>query len=107
LSIGQVSFKIYLPSKKIYSGLSLGFKVWGTVNPLLNPPWEGLFISNTCEGGLIEMGGLFERGDVFNLAKMMISVLLKNCRTRRVTGQVHEAGGSAGEDQKINRTSST
>ena len=51
--------------------------MWGTVNPLLNTPWEGLFISNTFEGGLIEMGGLFERGDVFNLAKMMISVLHK------------------------------
>ena len=44
------------------------------VNPLLSPP-GGLFISNTFErgGGLIETGG----GGLFNLAKMMVSVLHK------------------------------
>ena len=42
-----------------------------TVNFLLSPH---LFISNPLgEGG----GGLFERGDLFNLAKMMVSVLHK------------------------------
>ena len=41
-----------------------------TVNFLLSPH---LFISNPLGEG----GGLFERGDLFNLAKMMVSVLHK------------------------------
>ena len=35
----------------------------------------GLYISNTFEGALIGMEELFERGSLFNLAKMIVSVL--------------------------------
>ena len=51
--------------------------------------------------------GLMETGVLFNLAEIMILVFLNNCRTQGVTGQVHEAGGPAAEDQKQIRTSST
>ena len=44
------------------------------INPLLSPP-GGLFISNTLEGG--GAGGLLEMVDLFNSAKMMLSVLHK------------------------------
>ena len=46
----------------------------GTVNPLLTPlPGGGdLFISNPFEGG-----GLIGNGGLFNLEKMMVSVLHK------------------------------
>ena len=50
-----------------------------TVNPLLNLT-GGLFIWNIFEGegvGLVETGGLFERGGGLNLAKTMASVLYK------------------------------
>ena len=43
-----------------------------TVNPLLSPPEELMFILSTFErggGGLIEKEGLKERGGLFNLAK--------------------------------------
>ena len=43
------------------------------INPLLSPP-GGLFISNTLEGGA---GGLLEMVDLFNSAKIMLSVLHK------------------------------
>ena len=43
------------------------------INPLLSPP-GGLFISNTFEGG---GGRLLEMADLFNSAKMMLSVLHK------------------------------
>ena len=49
-----------------------------TVNLLLSPPGWGLFISSPFEGGLIETGGLFERGGgLFNLEMTMVSVLQK------------------------------
>ena len=56
------------------SSLLVLFSGWksSTVNPLLSPP-EGLLISNTFEGDLIETGGLH----VFNLANTMVSVLHK------------------------------
>ena len=42
-----------------------------TVNPLLSPPGELMFILSTFErgGDLIEKEGLKERGGLFNLAK--------------------------------------
>ena len=48
-----------------------------TVNPLLSP--RGLFISSPFEGGggLIETGGFFERGGLFNVETTMVSVLHK------------------------------
>ena len=48
----------------------------GTVNPLLTPLPGGvdLFISNPFEGG---GGGLIGNGGLFNLEKMMVSVLHK------------------------------
>ena len=54
-----------------------------TVNPLLSPPPGGLFISNTFEEGLNRDRGLIWEeaggggGGLFNLAKMMASVLHK------------------------------
>ena len=47
----------------------------GTVNPLLTPlPGGDLFISNPFEGG---GGGLIGNGGLFNLEKMIVSVLHK------------------------------
>ena len=58
-----------------------------TVNPLLGPPGD-LFISSPFEGGggVIEMGGLFERGDLFNLKTTMVSVLHKelDCKVEKL-----------------------
>ena len=58
-----------------------------TVNPLLGPPGD-LFISSPFEGGggVIEMGGLFERGDLFNLKMTMVSVLHKelDCKVEKL-----------------------
>ena len=51
-----------------------------TVNPLLSPPGDRLiYFKNIWRGsGLIEIGGLFETGFFkFNLAKTVVSVLLK------------------------------
>ena len=46
-----------------------------TVNPLLSPKGAYLFQAH-LRGGLIETGGLFERGGgLFNLEKTMVSVL--------------------------------
>ena len=67
-----------------------------TVNPLFTSPTPppllplDLFISNTFEGerGLIEIGGLFERGGggLINLAKTMVSVLRKEleCKVEKL-----------------------
>ena len=49
-----------------------------TVNPLLSPPGAYLFPAH-LRRGLIETGGLFERGGggLFNLETTMVSVLHK------------------------------
>ena len=58
-------------------------RTWYTVNPLISPHPRGggLIYFKPFEGGggrgLIEMGGLFERGGFFNLETMMVSVLYK------------------------------
>ena len=50
----------------------------GTVNPPLTPlPGGDLFISNPFEGGGGGGGGLFGTGGLFNLEKMIVSVLHK------------------------------
>ena len=61
------------------------------VNPLLRP-LGALFISNLVEGGggLIEIGGLLERGHLFNLEKIMVSVLHKKTRIESGNAQVQE-----------------
>ena len=58
-----------------YAGLNtIIFKLPSTVNPPLSPP-EAFFISSPFEGG--GGGGLIETGGLFNLEKMMVSVLHK------------------------------
>ena len=41
---------------------------------------ESFFITNPFEGALNRDGGLFERGDLLNLEKTMVSVLHKKPR---------------------------
>ena len=67
----------FKPSRRCHKWVEffVGSLLWTkelTINPLLSPP-EGLLISNTFEGDLIETGGLH----VFNLANTMVSVLHK------------------------------
>ena len=58
-----------------------------TIKSSIRPP-GGLFISSPFEGGggVIEMGGLFERGDLFNLKTTMVSVLHKelDCKVEKL-----------------------
>ena len=58
-----------------------------TVNPLLDPPWGIIYFKPIWGGGgVIEMGGLFERGDLFNLKTTMVSVLRKelDCKVEKL-----------------------
>ena len=48
------------------------------VNLTINP----LFHLRGVGGGLIEMGGFFERGGLFNLAKVMVSIFHKELERR-------------------------
>ena len=59
-----------------------------TIKSSIRPP-GGLFISSPFEvggGGVIEMGGLFKRGDLFNLKTTMVSVLHKelDCKVEKL-----------------------
>ena len=47
-----------------------------TINPLLSPPGAYLFEAHLREG-LMETGGLLERGGLYNLETTMVSVLHK------------------------------
>ena len=67
------------------------------INPLLSSP-RGLFSSWFEEGGgggLIEMGDLFERGGLFNLEKMMVSVLHKELEYKVEKLENKKVGGHA------------
>ena len=57
-------------------------------------------------GGLIETGGLFERGVLFNLEKMMVSVLLKEPEYKMEKLKNKKVGAHAADDQNQIRTSS-
>ena len=50
------------------------------------------------------MGGLFERGGVFNLEKRMVSVLHKYLKYKVEKLKYKKVGGLAAEDQKQIRT---
>ena len=65
------------------------------INPLLSSP-RGLFSSRfEGGGGLIEMGDLFERGGLFNLEKMMVSVLHKELEYKVEKLENKKVGGHA------------
>ena len=49
-----------------------------TINSLLSPPPESLFISRPFEGGR----GLFDRGGLYNLQTTMVSVLHKELENK-------------------------
>ena len=70
-----------------------------TVNPLLKRG-GGLIILNTFEVSLIGTGGLF------NLAKMMVSVLHRELEYKVEKLKYKKLGGHAAEDQKQIRSSS-
>ena len=75
------------------------------LNPLLSPP-EGLFTSNTFEGG----GGLNRDWGLNKFCKKKkktVSLLLKEpTRMQSGNAQAQEVGGHAADDQKQIRTSS-
>ena len=70
-----------------------------TVNPPLSPPGAYSFLTH-LRRDLIEMGGLF------NLEKMMVSVLHKELEYKVEKLRVQEVGGHAAEEQKQIWTSS-
>ena len=74
---------------------------------MIKPPGN-LFISSPFEGGLIETGGLRERGGggLFNLEKTMVSVLHRELEYKAETLKNKKVGGHAAEDQNQIGTSS-
>ena len=66
----------------------------------IKPP-RGLFISNPFEGGLIEMGGLFERGayKVEKWKSYKVEKLTKWKSLQSGKAQVQEVLGHAAKDQ--------
>ena len=64
-----------------------------------------LVISSPFEGGLYGDGGLFERGELFNLEKTMVSVLHKELEYKVEKLKYKKVGGHAAEDHKQIRTS--
>ena len=70
-----------------------------TINPLLSPP-GGLFSSNPFETGLNRDGGLF------NLEKVMVSVVHKELEYKVEMLKYKKVGGHAVKDQNQIRTSS-
>ena len=57
-------------------------------------------------GGLIETGGLFARGDSFDLEKTMVSVPYKELEYKVEMHKYKTVGGHAAEDHNLIRTSS-
>ena len=64
------------------------------VNPLISPPGTYLFQAHLGRGG-----------GLFNFAKTIVSIFLKEPTKRSGKVQVQEVGGHAAEDQKQIRTS--
>ena len=65
----------------------------------IKPP-KGLFISCPFGGEhLIEMGGLFNRGSLFNVEKTMVSLLHKELKYKVEKLKYEKAGGHAARDQ--------
>ena len=58
-----------------------------TVKSSIRPPWGLIYFKPIWGGGgVIEMGGLFERGDFLNLKTTMVSVLHKelDCKVEKL-----------------------
>ena len=57
-----------------------------TVKSSIRPPWGLIYFKPIGGGGIIEMGGLFERGDFFNLKTTLVSVLHKelDCKVEKL-----------------------
>ena len=72
-----------------------------SINP---PPGGGLFISNPFEGG----GGLIGNGGLFNLEKVMVSVLHKELQYNTICKKLkYKVGDHAAEDHNEIWTSSS
>ena len=85
-------------TEKISSQCLNALRISITINPLfISSPFEGGVGGG---GGLIEPGGLFERGGaLMNLEKMLVSILHKELEYKVEKFKIKKVGGHAAKDQ--------